>query len=161
MSLILFPVISLNYVNNPYQVAVSKSAAEKYFGTTDVINKELKVLSFDQEMQLIVKAVYEDFPVTSTIKPDFISPLDLAMMQINKFMMSSDNVVRDVSYYKENWELEIFRTYILFDENANPASFAKISDDITALKYRESWRQGILSSAYYGCLFTIRRYIRW
>jgi len=121
--------------DNPYQVAISKSTAEKYFGTLDIINKELKVLSFDKEMQVLIKAVYEDFPVTSTMDPDFISPLELGMMQISKFMMFTDNVELDVSYYKEDWELEIFRTYILCDENLNQGSFKKISDDITTRKF--------------------------
>ena len=120
---------------DPYQLAISKSTAEKYFGTTDVINKVLKVLSFGKEMQVLIKAVYEDFPVTSTIQPDFISPLELSLMQINKYMMSSDNTEFKVSYYKENWDLEIFRMYILCDKHVNPASFAKISDDITTRKF--------------------------
>ncbi|MEE4196698.1 MAG: FtsX-like permease family protein [Bacteroidales bacterium] len=124
-----------DFEDNPYQIAISRSTAEKFFGTTDVINKEMKILTFDEEIQVLVKAVYEDFPITSTLSPDFISPLEMAMMQINKYMMSSDNVLRAVSYFKENWELEIFTTYILYDENANPASFREISDDITARKF--------------------------
>ena len=123
------------FENDPYQVAISKSTAQKYFGTTDVINKDLTVLSFGEQIQVIIKAVYEDFPVTSTIHPNFISPIELLMLRINDYMPFTDNIERDVSFYKENWELEIFRTYILYDDKANPASFAKISDDITARKF--------------------------
>src|SRR6056297_2340170 len=124
-----------DFEDNPYQVAISKSTAQKYFGTLDIINKELTVINFDKEIHVIIKAVYEDFPITSTIDPDFISPLELGMMQINKYMMSSENVEHEVSYYKEDWELEIFRTYILCDENLNQGSFKKISDDVTARKF--------------------------
>lgn len=124
-----------DFDNNFNQVVISKSMALKYFGKTDVINKVLTVNSFDKEFNLVIKAVFEDFPVNSTIRPDYISPIELGMQQVNKMMVSSGNEKPDISYFKTNWDIELLETYILLKNKSDYDQFGHIFKDIIKRKY--------------------------
>jgi putative ABC transport system permease protein len=124
-----------NFDNDYNQVVISKSMALKYFGKTDVINKVLTVISFDKEFNLVIKAVFEDFPVNSTIRPDYISPIELGMQQVNKMMVSSGNEKPDISYFKTNWDIELLETYILLKNKSDYDQFDHIFKDIIKRKY--------------------------
>ena len=51
-------------LSEPNALALSRSAAIRYFGTADVLGQIIKI---DQLPPLVVKAVYEDFPANSTL----------------------------------------------------------------------------------------------
>lgn len=57
---------------DPHSIAISESAAHKYFGTSNPQGKQLEI--GDGQM-FTVTAVYEDFPVNSNFRGDIILPL--------------------------------------------------------------------------------------
>ncbi len=63
-------------LENPSAVVISRAAAEKYFGRTDVIGE---VLTLDNEFDLYVAAVIEDVPLNSHFASSLIldNPLEL------------------------------------------------------------------------------------
>ncbi len=56
-------------LSRPNAVALSRSAALRYFGTTDAVGQTLRV---DRMEPLEVRAVYQDFPPNSTLDADLI-----------------------------------------------------------------------------------------
>jgi len=69
-----------NLFNKPNQVAISKSMAITYFGTTDVIGKQLQIL-YQRKMKpdnFTIAGIFDDFPSNSHFKADFLcSYLDM------------------------------------------------------------------------------------
>lgn len=88
-------------LTQPNTVALSRSAAIRYFGTSDPVGQTIKV---DQMPPLEVKAVYEDFPANST--------LDAAIMGAFSTMeWANKNLV---------WSNASFETWLLLNRDANP-----------------------------------------
>lgn len=129
----IFNILSLKKINgdfsefssNPNQLVISKTAANKYFGNTDVIHKALKVLSGEEEYQLNIIAVIDDIPKTSTIKADFFVNTDFGIQQANNILTWSDGKDREVDFYKTNWESNFLETYILLKDKKDAIAFDK------------------------------------
>ena len=161
----------LDFDNDFLNIAISESAAIKYFGNIDLVNKIMSINSYGNEYDLTIKAVYKDFPVTSTIRPDFIASVNMGIKQMDKMITSTDNEVKDEEYYRNQWEFGFLETYVLLRENTNPKHIntilkkieAKNVEDITERDYylqsfndiylhsshiRGSSPQGNLSSIY-------------
>ena len=63
-----------NSLDDPSSVLLSASAAKAYFGDEDPMNKMMKI---DNELDVKVTGVYEDFPYNSTFADlNFISTWD-------------------------------------------------------------------------------------
>ena len=93
-------------LTQPNTVALSRSAAIRYFGTSDPVGQIIKI---DQLPPLEVKAVYEDFPANST--------LDAAMLGAFSTMdWASKNLV---------WSNASFETWLLLNPAANPKQVEK------------------------------------
>ena len=93
-------------LTQPNTVALSRSAAIRYFGTSDPVGQIIKI---DQLPPLEVKAVYEDFPANST--------LDAAMLGAFSTMdWASKNLV---------WSNASFETWLLLNPAANPKQIEK------------------------------------
>lgn len=62
----------------PHQVAVSESMAQRYFGTIDVLDRQIKIVH--QQIGVAedynIKAIYKDFPENSHIKADLLCTID-------------------------------------------------------------------------------------
>jgi|APTNR8051073442_1049403.scaffolds.fasta_scaffold02854_2 putative ABC transport system permease protein len=98
-------------LTRPNTVALSRSAAIRYFGTSDPVGQIIKI---DQLPPLEVKAVYEDFPANST--------LDAAMLGAFSTMeWANKNLV---------WSNASFETWLLLNPDANPQQVEK---QLTAL----------------------------
>ncbi len=88
-------------LTQPNTVALSRSSAIRYFGTSDPIGQTLKI---DQFPPLEVKAVYEDFPANST--------LDAAVLgAFSTIEWASKKLV---------WSNASFETWLLLNPDANP-----------------------------------------
>ncbi len=93
-------------LTQPNTVALSRSAAIRYFGTSDPVGQIIKI---DQLPPLEVKAVYEDFPANST--------LDAAMLgAFSTIEWASKNLV---------WSNASFETWLLLNPDANPQQVEK------------------------------------
>jgi len=103
-----------NALSKPNSVVITKSTADRYFGSEDPLGK---MINSDNRRDLMITGVIEDFPENSHFHFDFILSLVSNQQAINNIWISNN-----------------FNTYLLFRENYNAAEFeAKIPDIV--LKY--------------------------
>ncbi|MBC7507392.1 MAG: ABC transporter permease, partial [Ferruginibacter sp.] len=110
-SVFSFPLISGNAAtvfNNPYAMVLSETAARKYFGTTDCINK---TLTLDGKITATVTGVMKDIPTNSHFRTDIF--------------LSMSSLIKEGTNWMTNWNRFGFSTYVLLKENATAASFTK------------------------------------
>ncbi|MFP4556607.1 MAG: ABC transporter permease [Bacteroidales bacterium] len=64
-------------LTQPNRVLVSRSIAEKYFGTIDVVGEVVSILNqqLSESLTYTVEGVYEDFPRNSHFHPDILASL--------------------------------------------------------------------------------------
>ena len=89
-------------IQRPNTVVISQSTAQKYFGAIDPMGKTIIV---DNERELEVTGVYEDFPGNSTMHCNLIASLS------------------STKFFKEpSWGNSSFETYLLLKEKASQIS---------------------------------------
>jgi ABC-type antimicrobial peptide transport system permease subunit len=121
-TLFTFPMIKGN-AKRPFpdknSVVVTRKAALKYFGTTDVVGK---VIAGD-EKQYVVSGLMEDFPEQSSIKYDFLMPFSILQQQFvpSESWSSLDN----------DWGDFYFTTYLQLAPNT---STSKVSAALAMLR---------------------------
>jgi len=108
-----------NMDDEPSSIVISRSAANKYFGSSDIINKSISIIAYGKETIFTVKAVFEDFPFTSTIRTDFIGSTEFAMDNVSSMMMWTDGKTRDKNYYKNDWASDFLETYVQISNPRN------------------------------------------
>ncbi|CAN5585643.1 ABC transporter permease [soil metagenome] len=108
-SVFSFPLISGNAAtvfNNPYAMVLSETAAKKYFGTTDCINK---TLTLDSKITATVTGVMKDIPQNSHFRTEIF--------------LSMSSLIKEGTNWMTNWSRFGFSTYVLLRENTSAASF--------------------------------------
>ena len=62
----------------PHQVAITESMAKTYFGTIDVLDRQIKIVHQKKGVaeNYYIKGVYEDFPENSHFKADLLCTID-------------------------------------------------------------------------------------
>lgn len=106
-SVFSFPLIAGNpktVFNVPFDMVLSESAANKYFGTTDCLGK---TLTLNGNQQATVTGVMKDIPANSHFRRDIILSL------------SSLIGVDGNSDWMTNWNRYGFNTYLLLRKNAS------------------------------------------
>lgn len=93
---------------NPYQAIISEKTALKYFGTIDVIGKQVKMEDFGKDQAYTISAVAKDLPYNSHFHFHFLT----------SFKTSFKNEV--TSHYNDG-----AYTYVLLDKKANGEAFMK------------------------------------
>lgn len=68
-------------------IVISRSIAEKYFDRVNVVGEELTIKLEGKLEQFIIQAVFEDFPINSSLKPDIYFPLEKSQ-DYNRFKAS-------------------------------------------------------------------------
>lgn len=104
-----FPAIAGNtdhILNEPNTVVISKSIAEKYFGSVDAIGKFIET-NDDGGTPYKITAVIQDMPENSHFRFDFIFPME------------------NLKYDWGNYVSMNFRTYFLLKKGVKPAEFEK------------------------------------
>jgi putative ABC transport system permease protein len=100
-----FPLLRGNpsaVFDSPFDMVLSASAAKKYFGTTDCLNKTLLL---DGKISARVTGVMKDIPVNSHFRTDIL----LSMSSLFSFDSS----------WVTNWSRTGFSTYLLLNKNVN------------------------------------------
>ncbi|MCG7751149.1 ABC transporter permease [Flavihumibacter cheonanensis] len=92
-----------NALDEPNTVVLSRSMAEKYFGTTDVIGKNLETNENGSTLYKIT-GVMEDVPKQSHYRPDFLFAMENCGYQFGQILSHN------------------FQTYLLLKKGTNPAS---------------------------------------
>jgi putative ABC transport system permease protein len=94
-------------LENPNDIAISKSVSQKFFGDENPIGKELRI---DDSWPLTVSGVFEDIPENSSIKFDALLQLQLGGLN-------------------NSWVWPLYYTYVKLDSLADPKKLqAKMQD---------------------------------
>ncbi|CAN5126278.1 hypothetical protein BH23BAC1_BH23BAC1_49510 [soil metagenome] len=99
-------------LKNPFEAVITKSAAIKYFGQVDVVDKSLQIENKDYKIQ----AVIEDLPPNTHLKYDFL--------------LSRSSVQTLMPWYHENpWKINNEFTYLMLQPGIDLSDFnAKLYD---------------------------------
>jgi len=103
-SVFSFPLIRGNaatVLNAPYTLVLSETAAKKYFGTTDCLNK---TLTLDGTVQATVTGVMKDIPVNAHFRTDIF--------------LSMSSLIKETSSWTD-WSRFGFSTYLLLKKDVN------------------------------------------
>lgn len=97
-------------LNNPYQIVLTQSMADKYFGNENPIGKTLKIFQYDPDgngMDYEVTGVVADPPVTSHFTFNFLASIS-TIASVSEGAMN-------------NWGNNSYHTYIKLKKGASPA----------------------------------------
>ncbi|MFH1194897.1 MAG: ABC transporter permease [bacterium] len=111
----ILKILSFNFIqgnptaalNQPGSVVLSKSLAQKLFPGEKALGKMMKG-SFTRN--LIVTGVIEDYPQNSHIKPSYMV----------SFSTMDRLRTRDYLDFRNDWNNNAYRTYVLLKQNTNP-----------------------------------------
>ena len=117
-----FPLLygdSKTALREPGNIAISQSAADKYFeNSINPVGQHLLVRTKDGFEAFTVSAVFEDIPANSSIRSDFFIP------SFGKYVEQSYTFIND-----NQWGARTFRTYILLNASASVEALqAKLPD---------------------------------
>lgn len=105
-------------LDDPHSLVLSQETARKYFGDEDPIGK---VVTFENDFDMLVTGVLEDIPNNSHLKFDFLAPLGLLTTRY--------------SGLKDHWDSGA-RAYLLLTPGSDPALLEdKLKSFVT--KYRD------------------------
>ena len=71
-------------LSEPFTVVINRSTAEKYFGTTDVLNESFKFLTERGKVDVRITGIIEDMPHNSHFHLDFLASMETARYTFNK-----------------------------------------------------------------------------
>ena len=99
---------NLQQALEPGKVVITRSAAEKYLGTTQAVGKQIKLLH-DKKAPLVVTvaAVIEDIPYNSNVKFEMVSNID--------------DYLRLVGSWVDSWFIKASQSYITLKKGADIA----------------------------------------
>ncbi|HET6557441.1 MAG TPA: FtsX-like permease family protein [Prolixibacteraceae bacterium] len=102
-----------NILDKPNSIVLSQKQAQKFFPTEDPIGKELVTLVNDREEVFVVKGVFDDIPVNSTLQADCFINSKWLIEQLNQ-KFKDKNAETD-------WHSDFWWTWVLLDEKADVA----------------------------------------
>ncbi len=108
----------------PNQVLVTREIAEKYFGKDDPLGK---VLRFEDKHDLVVSGVFGDLPTNTHLDFDFL---------VSFSTLDSPEVLRTI--LRESWIWNPAWTYLVLNENVNPADMEAKFPDFVRSHFDES-----------------------
>jgi putative ABC transport system permease protein len=114
----------LTALNTPRSAVVTKSAALKIFGATDVLGRILKIET--DTLLFTITGVLEDFPSNSHLA------FNLVLSE------NSDNSERYNNFINSDWSSNNFTSYVELDKNADVAVATEKINRMVAANYRDS-----------------------
>ena len=125
-SMFSFPISSGNEtepLNDLHGVVLTKNAAEKLFGSTDVIGQTLNLLVNGAQKPFTVSAITDDIVPQSTLEFEIAARFESH---------------RDYFENKEEWDSQYHDVYVELDEGMTASSFENSSTSFIDLHYKES-----------------------
>ena len=106
------PVTGLqeNSLDEPNSIVLSEEQAQKFFPDEDPVGKDLIAKVNDKEEVFVVKGVFEDIPVNSTLQADCFINAKWALLKIKD------------KNAETSWHSSYWQTWLLLDKNATSAS---------------------------------------
>ncbi len=97
----------------PHQAAITESMAKIYFGTTDVVGKQIKIMHQRKDVaeEYTIKGVLKDFPENSHFKADILCSYDpdteLSYWAYSYMLLSPNtNYLEVQKLIQENWDIK-------------------------------------------------------
>ena len=100
-------------LTHPQNVAISESAARKYFGDDNPMGQTLSIRVDDTFEDYQVSAVFREIPSNSSIRSDFFLPI------MKETLGKSQSYINNPE--TNLWYVSSFQTYVLLQENTSPA----------------------------------------
>lgn len=108
-----------SFVRDRNSIVISETAAKKYFGNQNPIDKTITLAYRRENFVLKVVAVIRDVPKSSTFVTDFIAPLNIwEKVWSKKFATLPQGMFTA-------WDFGSVNTYILLSPSSNPKEFQK------------------------------------
>ncbi|MFP4060919.1 MAG: ABC transporter permease [Bacteroidales bacterium] len=115
----------------PGNIMLSESAAKRYFGNEYGLEEVLKVKRRGQLFHFTVKGVFRDLPANSTLKPDVMAGIDLALQELERDIITYGDFPEDKqTYFRSCWDCNFFGTYLKIDKNIEPV---RISESLSRM----------------------------
>ncbi len=99
-------------LDDPNAIVLSKKQAEKFFPDENPVGKEIAGMVGGQEQFFVVKGVFDDFPVNSTLQADCFVNAKWSVAEINKNFRATDAGV--------NWGRSYWATWVLLKDGTDP-----------------------------------------
>jgi putative ABC transport system permease protein len=103
-----------NILDEPNSIALSKEQAQKFFPDEDPIGKDLVAQVNDKDEVFVVKGVFEDIPVNSTLQADCFINAKWALEWLN-LRIKDKNA-------ETSWRSSYWQTWLLLVKNADVVS---------------------------------------
>ncbi|QGY44621.1 FtsX-like permease family protein [Maribellus comscasis] len=101
-----------NILDDPNSIVLSQKQAEKFFPDEDPIGKEIIGLANGKEQLFVVKGVFENIPINSTLRADCFINSRWTLEPINQaFRVTNADV---------NWDLDFWTTWVMLKQNVDP-----------------------------------------
>ncbi len=123
------------------EVAISETIAKKYFNNENASGKVLPVKFKDEFIDLTVSGVYKDFPINSTLHPEFIAHLELSGEVFGQTRQMLGTYGAYMEEYK-SWQKRYFYTYVFLKEQSDAKIVEKKIQVYTKMLDEEN-REGV------------------
>ncbi|HEX2937141.1 MAG TPA: FtsX-like permease family protein [Bacteroidales bacterium] len=118
------------FFTNPESIVISDKVANKYFEGQNPVGKTLEVNIAGTLKLCTVTGVYRHFPSNSSLHPDFIGNIELAMLSLGSATMYFSNTEKKEDNLSGSWEQRGMQTFIL---TSGKTSIADIEAKGTAI----------------------------
>lgn len=109
--------------NNPNEIALSSSISRKIFGNRSPMGSVIEFEVEDSLSILTVTAVYEDFPSTSTFRPEAITNVKMSLPWFRKLFQDPN--------FDLNFSHSFFDTYIRIKSNSDKEVFLSKLNEVS------------------------------
>jgi putative ABC transport system permease protein len=120
-----------NILDDPNSIVLSKKQAKIFFSDENPVGKEIVASVGEKEQLFVVKGVFDDFPVNSSIQADCFVNTKWSLDQINQ---SSNATDADVNWKQFNWN-----TWVLLKDKTDTAAVYEQFRAIAARNYEEDF----------------------
>ncbi|MCB0489685.1 MAG: ABC transporter permease [Cyclobacteriaceae bacterium] len=111
-------------------VAMSESAAKRYFGDTDPLGKVIRLTEEFNDLTLLVTGVYQDPPPNSHLKP--------------KMVVSLSSIENFEAVKRNEWNWPFYMNYIRLREDARPLAVESKLQSVVGTYFDEDEKQSVL-----------------
>jgi putative ABC transport system permease protein len=103
---------NLEHALEPGKIVITRSAAEKYLGTSHAVGKKIKLLHDKKEpLNVTVEAVIEDIPYNSNVKFEMVGNIDDYLRMVGKWV--------------DSWFIKASQSYITLKKGSDSAQTEK------------------------------------
>ncbi len=106
-----------NILDGPNSIVFSRKEAQKIFPNEDPIGKEVTALINEKEEVFVVKGLFDDLPVNSTLQADCFIHSKWAIEQLNKNIKAKNA--------ETSWRASYWQTWLLINDNFNLTSLSQ------------------------------------